>query len=187
MWSQLVLNVSLEQQQRRFYEPMKKQFQTFAKAVSGKSKGGWKDAFSRRVWFSAPGFLVAFASLLAIVIPFRLKVWRLIGRLFGRRGGLNDASQREHPVVAFYEQFRAICSKHGQTRSNSQTEREFVATIGDAWSDQLKPAGLTTFPGELAEQFYQVRFGHTSSDQLNEANIEQQLVKLDECLSVPSV
>ena len=52
LWSRFVLNVSLDEQKKRFYDPIKNQFQTFFRSISGRGKDGWRSAFSRRVWFS---------------------------------------------------------------------------------------------------------------------------------------
>ena len=185
LWSRFVLNVSLDEQKKRFYDPIKNQFQTFFRSISGRGKDGWRSAFSRRVWFSVPGFLVASLVLLAIAYRFRWRIGNLLQRvlgLFGWSGAKAVTAQREQRIVRFYERFREICDQHGQRRGPSQTEREFVVAMNSAWGERLRAAGLGDFPGWLVEQFYKVRFGETLPATIDESSIEQQLGKLEHML-----
>ena len=185
LWSRFVLNVSLEEQKKRFYDPIKNQFQTFYRSVSGQGTDGWRSAFSRRVWFSVPGFMVGSLVLLAIAYWFRQRIGNLLLRvlgLFGWRGAKTASARREQRIVRFYERFREICEQNGQRRGESQTEREFVGEMNSAWGERLQAAGLGEFPGWLVEQFYKVRFGETLSATLDESSIEQQLSQLERTL-----
>ena len=162
LWSQFVLNVSLEEQKKRFYEPVKNQFQLFFQSISGRGKDGWKSAFSRKVWLSIPGFLVGLIVLLGTAYRFRAfvrKSLQRVLRLFGWSGSRKSVTQREQRIVEFYERFREICDRNGQKRGLAQTEREFVTEMNSAWEERLRVAGLGDFPDWLVEQFYKVRFG----------------------------
>lgn len=185
LWSRFVLNMSLEDQKRRFYEPARDQFQTFIRAISGRGKDGWKGAMAASTWFSLPGFLVSLVSLVVVVFPFRAGLWRRLRGMLSRprwARALGNKTQRQHPVVRFYERFRVLCEQHGQVRGPSQTEREFVRSVGSVWQEKLQPAGLADFPAWLVEQFYRVRFGEAAPSAVHEQDIERQLTAMETAL-----
>ena len=182
LWSTFVLNVSLDQQKQRFYEPARQKFKTFADAVTGKSADGWKGAIAAKTWLTVPGLVVGLIALLLVLIPFRTPLLRRLRAFFSWTRGKKQSETREHPVIAFYERFRAICKRHGFARSESQTEREFVANLASELSGSL-PGDEAAFPAWLVEQFYQARFGTVRADQIDSAEINRRMSDFEVALN----
>ncbi len=185
LWGRLVVDMTPAEQKARIYDPVRNQFQAFSKAIQGKAEGGWKAIFSRRVWFSVPGFLVMVPVLVVLIVAIRKGWFKRMLNLF-RKSRRAEASEsgRTHPVVLFYDQFRSICTEHGRIRGSSETEREFAATLETDWSDRLEDSALGAFPTTLAEQFYRARFGEKPPEQPVLDDIETRLREFSEQLRV---
>ena len=82
--------------------------------------------------------------------------------------------------VEFYDRFLAILSKHGLTRRPSQTPLEFAADVETRLSTILSPSELSFLPGNIATDFYRVRYGN---QQLTHAELSAISVNLDQLKS----
>ena len=85
----------------------------------------------------------------------------------------------EQVRVDFYERFRALCRSLGLRRGDTQTEREFLATVDDALRADLATAGLERVPAELVHSFYEVRFGGRQIDGEMARHIDDQLTAFE--------
>jgi hypothetical protein len=86
-------------------------------------------------------------------------------------------------IVEFYEQFLSVVSVAGFARRDDQTQREFARHLEEALRDRLATAGLSQFPGELAEFFYRVRFGEGRLEPQEAGDIEHRLSRLEAALT----
>lgn len=184
MWSRLIVNLSLDEQKTKLYDPMARQFRTFTRAISGKAAGGWKTAFSRQTWYSVPGAIVGLTITALVLFPLRRRILSLLKRLLRRAGVVDAEPDRERQIIRFYEKFREICAEHGRTRERSETDREFASAVQAEWSGRLEATELRTLPRQLADEFYGLRFGHTSLEHVDVTDIERQLSAFAEQLRV---
>lgn len=185
LWGRFVIDMTPAEQKEKIYDPVRKQFEAFTNAFKGKEEGGWRAVFSRRIWFSVPGFLILLPFLVLLIVAIRKGWLRWLWNRFGRGRNEEQAQEtRPHPVVLFYDQFRSICSEHGKSRGPAETEREFAATLEQEWSERLSECDLGNFPTTLAEQFYRARFGEKPPEQPVLDGIETRLHEFSERLRV---
>ncbi len=130
-------------------------------------------------WRSGRGLALGLAALCAVVglIAGVLTVVRLLRR---RRPGESPGARR--PLVGFYARLVRILARVALRPKPAQTPRELGAQAGSFLSQSPATGPVAGVPAEVAEAFYDVRFGGRDlvPDQL--ASIEQKLDRLDQAL-----
>ena len=178
-WYEYVLRLDMGRQ-RRALQPLRE-----AAAASSRSlKYRVWPALKRQIvtfvtdpsrWFSWQGGVATFLGLTLILIVWRVgrRIWRRIARYRAAHSARHRRSRR----IEFYERFRRLCERWGWLPDPGQTPREFAADVRDVLSGRSLPVSLVDLPGELTENFYQVRFG---SQELSESRLGELGVQLAE-------
>ncbi|MEW4487490.1 DUF3488 and transglutaminase-like domain-containing protein [Thalassoglobus sp. JC818] len=187
MWSTGV-RMSKSQQQELIYSPLKsiaieswnnvKEFAESDKTATLRSFVAFLR--SPRQWFSVTGGIVAFV----LMVLLSAIVW-CIKKLIQLVRSINDArsmKRRHRSQVQFFDRFVQILSKMGIHQSASQTAREFVKSSMVELKQPLSDAGLSEWPDELVELFYQVRFGGSTMSPQQSQQIDRELKKLQDCV-----
>ena len=186
MWSQNVVDMSIEQQQQRIYGPLQSMLSSSWKELqnaisfpsiwpTGESsgegdgkKGGW------------------LATIVVICIPIVLisLVWLAVHLLKGfRQLKATRAAQMASVVhVEFFERFQRLLKSQGLVRDAHETQREFSAKVETRFAVQLQPAGLQGLSVSLVEAFYAIRFGQKQIDASELQILDGQLNKLEAAL-----
>ena len=211
LWTNYVVALSLSRQQQTLYDPLQGSVssgwgaarQVLARVFAGVD--GLKNALS------PPGNLFSFRSAMMdlLVVAGAVVIFRIVRRLLQRDGirGSRLARRRgwfarlgawltrrvtgrapdpARIMIAFYEHFQALVGLAGLTPREDQTQREFARQVEQSLGERLRPAGLATFPSELAELFYRVRFGDDRLQPAETTNVEERLERLRAALGAPS-
>jgi len=136
-------------------------------------------------WFSWQGGVVTFVGLFLIVALWRVGV--RIKRRFDRLRAARAARGRRGRRVEFYERFRALCQRRGWSSLPANTPREFAAQIADKPAVAALAPGLASLPAELAEDFYEVRFGERDLPDAKVAALERRLSEFEAALAEPAM
>lgn len=194
LWSQNIVRLSLEQQVAEIYQPLLKAFATALR--EGLSQLGWPGTVladfltDPRRWFSTTTFAVTFLGLIC-VLALRF-LWRrygpdhpsfrswLMSLLAEFRNQLLDRASGRH--VDFYDHFIRVLRRHGHTRARSQTPLEFALLIQVKLAPTLAAAGLGSFPSQLVQQFYGVRFGDSLPTDDEQTLLRSQLASFEAVL-----
>lgn len=187
LWSDQVLDMSLQYQSQNIYEPLQNSVLGLWQEVDG-DKGRTKSLgqqikdflLNPKTWFSWQGWLATFVFL----IVFSCAIWGL-RRLWAR---IRDWRQREQRLrrqqlrVAFYERFREICERSGLVREPWQSYREYARTVTAGLQKRLSAEQLEAAPFEIVERFLEVRFGDAELSPEAIAQMEAAVTRLEECL-----
>ncbi len=194
LWSQNIARLSIEQQSSEIYQPLWAALKATLRDVfsrlgsPGEAIADFLTDPSR--WFSKTTFAVTFIGLL-VVLALRF-LWRrygpenlsfrgwLMSLLAEFRNQLLDRATGRH--VDFYDRFIRVLRRHGHTRARSQTPLEFALVVQDKLAPALAPAGLGSFPSQLVQQFYGIRFGNISPTDDESALLRSQLASFEEAI-----
>jgi transglutaminase-like putative cysteine protease len=137
--------------------------------------GDWVgDSFRGRFWAKA-GFWV-------LTLSAALVLWKL-GRRF-RPGPGRAPAQGAAIGVGFYARLLAIFARRCDLRPRpGQTAREFGAAARERLEQIPAAIGLAGLPGQVADLFYQVRFGGRELPDAQGRDIQRQLDRLDQALT----
>ena len=182
LWSENVVNISLEQQDEVFYRPIRELFRSVGKVLkeiweSPKSSiaAFFELLFDPRRWFSPQG-----AGALFLAVATTWLVQRIVRRLIKRWGrermqtGIVPGRQ-----IEFYERFARLMQSLDLHRDETQTQLEFAHQTAEVLRPKLQPAGLTCGPEEISDLFYKVRFGDESLPEIESQRLEKLLVELE--------
>lgn len=175
MWTQNIVNMSYEQQNVQFYEPMANK--TSLGNLMNRIKRTWRmlqDLYQKGTLLStlltAGGEwkiarLVGLVMLLVLLIKRRrandgtnLSLWRM---LWAACRGLRNlfiewyAGRR----IDFYERLVQIVKRYGLQRGRSQTPLEFALELQTRLADRIHDPELLQVPVLVVQRFYDVRFG----------------------------
>jgi hypothetical protein len=188
LWTRDVLGMNQIRQQELIYRPLLERLkQTFSNAIdrnwwrgvfrslgrtlslpSSNLASGWGVALLAGI---ALGALVAVSYCLRLLFPrFR---WGPLGRVHVRR----DA---DRPRVEFYRRLETMLARCGLTRLASQTQREFAREAGIRIAESTGRPELVPLPLQVAEAFYQVRFGRLALDGHQAAAVGDALTRLEQ-------
>lgn len=189
-WQRYVVNLNYVQQYRSFYQPMREASWTAWDFVAGNSEdaqSAWSAvvgfATTPRRWLSWQGGLVTLI-LVAAVASFAW-IARRVSRRWGRSWWQRRRQRHERKIqIEFYERFKKLCAATGLVRPPGQTQREFAVTVHSSWNQTLSHSGLEEFPARLVESFYRVRFGQSRLNPTQAEEIDGQLSRLEQALSV---
>ncbi len=117
--------------------------------------------------------------ILALIIAFvallqRLRSWWR-SRVEQRSTG--DSSGRIS--IPFYERFVELMAARGFHRGSSQTAAEFADDVAHRLVGQLPDASGRELPQTLATLFYQVRYGETLLNPLQQGKVDQAMEYLE--------
>ena len=192
LWSENVLNMSLDRQEESIYRPMRELamsvlsfFQQLFTSPAEAIKTLLDLLTNREQWISPGGGLFAFGLLLILAgLGLSLR-WAFLR--FSRWSKLR--AHRKHDdkyrVVEFYERFAKLMQTHGIKRSPTQTQREFTEMVASAYSPELSMKNLTKTPDRISQLFYQVRFGEVDLSDTDAKQIETLLIDLERALAIP--
>ena len=189
IWNTHILNMNIGAQRDRIYSPV----QDIATAVWKSIQGDERERES--LWRSLKRFLTSPEEWISIkggLVTFVLLSFGS-GAYFGTRRlvrWVRNLSIQRHEqdaanlfAVEFYERFRALCSRAGLHREQSQTHREFGAEVEAEWRGPLEAERATGVPAELTEMFYRVRFGSLPLSSSEMAEMESRLAALEHAIS----
>lgn len=179
--------MSQSQQRELIYRPLQDtavRSWSFAKGLVAGNERTLQQAMSflrdPHRWISWQGGVVAFVLMTGLsgVLWLIRRLWRSIAAW---QQGLKELSIRA-TRVAFYERFRTILEEQGIHQSPTETAREFARNAMSRFNGRLAAAGLAEWPAELADRFYDVRFGGRDLDADELRQIDSQLSELERVL-----
>ena len=182
-WRRYVVELSLNQQQELFYLPLQRTFEVGVDIA----RGGLDDGASALKNVMA-GEMPGDGWLVLVVILFLLAGAGWVGRKAWKNWQSprerNATAQRREavPVVAFIRRFHGIMAAIGYAKSSAMTAREFSFSVSRDWQEPLDRLGLGEFPGQVANEYYAVRFGGRSLEKSRLAEIDAELGRLDKGL-----
>lgn len=189
LWSENVLNMSLDRQEASLYRPLRKALLSSAdflrQLVTSPRmavESTWGALSDRRLWFSFEGLLFTLVFLLSLgglAVLFR-RLFRLCRAWLIKRGLLQASRPR---IVDFYDRFRKLAQAKGLKRAPDQTQREFAEVVASAYSPELTACGLMDLPGRISQVFYRVRFGDESLTSSESTEMNELLTKLELALA----
>ena len=190
LWSDNVLNMSLDRQEESIYRPIRElafaSLRFFRKLFTSPASAlrSFIEFFSNRErLFSVGGGLVAFTAMLFVVGLISITRW-LIKRF--RNWVSSEANRRIHDryrIVEFYERFCRLMQSHGLSRIPTQTQQEFAEMVTSAYTPELAAIGLAETPKQIANLFYKVRFGEHDLSEGEAKDMEDLLTKLESILT----
>ena len=159
IWADNVVNISLETQEEVFYRPIREFIASIGKMEVWKSPQAGILSFLKllvnpRQWFSPEGAGALFVTIASGWIAFRVLRRFRWGHWKSRQ--VVTGHQR---IVEFYERFARLMQSLNLQRQEAQTQHEFAQQAASVLKPRLELAGLTRGPAEIADLFYQVRFG----------------------------
>lgn len=190
LWSENILNMSLDRQEESIYKPMRELAMSlltlFRKLIASPQSA--LEAFvellrNREQWFSIGGGLFALALMLALVGLHWIyrRILNAIRTWWGGQSGRR--SQQKYRIVEFYERFIKLLNRHGLNRGPSQTQSEFADLVSRTYASELSSAGIDGFPNEISRLFYQVRFGEQTLSPPEARRVEDLLARFSQALA----
>ncbi len=181
IWNQGV-RLSKDDQDELVYSPIRDGFAGTLEAVRDlRGTGSRFSEFVRSLatspdrWFSWRGGFAAFILLLllaaAAAIIRRLAAW--LARVRGR----TEQLRRGAALIHFYERFRKLAARAGLERRPHLTQQEFADVVQQRMHSALSAPLLSELPGDVARQYYRVRFG---AEHLSDSELQDLLHRLDE-------
>ena len=192
VWRRDVLGMSQTRQRELIYGPLATgAMQTIRSAVDPqwwrtvlRTAGREVVALPRRLWERASlgrrvGLLVAVLASGLVLAYYGSRF--LLRKLRRHLPGLGDArAGNTRPRVAFYRRLEAVLARHGLNRSLAQTQREFAREAGARIVASTGQSQLIHLPAQVAEAFYQVRFGGQALDPREAAAVDEALTRLEQ-------
>ncbi len=191
LWNDYVLRLTEERQRQAVLNPLAlnrqfakthlfdtKSWEKFAKRVTGTNL---RELFSGK--FSWRAGIAAVFACVAVYLGVRLLrlSWPLLRQVTLRRWVMQR--RRKRTTVAFYQQLESTLARIGMRRDAAQTQRQFAAEAATRLAASPQYLDAANVPRQIADAFYQVRFGHTTLDARQEATIRAHLRQLDEAIA----
>ena len=107
--------------------------------------------------------------------------WSLLCLIARRRRSMHARRQRRTPV-AFYQRLETTLAQLGLQREAAQTQRQFARRAAQHLASSPQHAPVADVPVRIVEAFYRVRFGDWKPDAHQEAEIRDQLQRLEQTL-----
>lgn len=184
-WNKYVMNLSLGQQERSVYGPIREIAAQVWENLKRSFRGGPRmmTGLSRfflnpREWFSPQGVLtwiVTFVTLLVVSLGFQR------GRvLFNRWWASFGASQGpKRRLIEFYERFTQLLQKQGLVRQSHQTQQEFSHAVDRKLGSRFEAAGLGHLTRRMTDLYYRVRFGEEELSAGEAAELDELLARME--------
>lgn len=184
IWSENVVNISLDKQEEVFYRPIRQ----FVLAIGSTLRELWKSPqtslakffgllIDPRRWFSPRG-----AGALFVVVATAWLIRRLVRKLRWRQWGLPQDDITGHRIVEFYERFARLMQSLNLQRAETQTQHEFALEAATFLQPRLQAIDLAGGPGEIADLFYKVRFGDQTLPASDIARVDELLTGMERML-----
>lgn len=188
-WTDYVIGVSFQRQKSTFYNPLLRAGKKIgnrlldirATTVS-LFQSAKKFLSSPRRWFSWEG---AAAVFIIAGLFFALKwlvqtLLKLMRKLLAKDE--DQANRMRSAQIAFYERFQKLLERKGMIRGQSETQQEFSSHIKADLKQELSQAQLDDYPDEIAQLYYQVRYGHHPLEPDQSTEVDQKLATLESAL-----
>ncbi|MBA4030249.1 MAG: hypothetical protein C0478_05055 [Planctomyces sp.] len=187
-WSRYVVNVTLNDQERGVYGPMRDWVASLGAQLKNRTGGiqslvveFFSILTSPREWFTIRGML-----RLMVVLALFYGLWYVLTRgLRLSMKGLWKYSRKQQVqrrVVEFYERYQKVIAKAGLHREETQTQREFAQYVTHRLKHRVSDPVLLTLPEQLTELFYRVRFGDELLDPQTAGTLQENLNRLEKLL-----
>ncbi len=203
IWSSYFVTMSIDRQQSSFYEPLTRMWDDAKSSLAtmrdiftefgsvDPTGGGWSRG--KGPWILG-GVVAVFGLVRALYRGMSLGgrdaagrptngISQFFTRILDRWLGRVDPARM---VVRFYDQFTEEVARRGLVRSANQTQREFAKLVQNQLNGRLENSGLSEFPREVTELFYQVRFGDQQLAVADLERLEQQLKQFASALTQPT-
>lgn len=188
MWTQNVINISLDRQEEVFYRPLRELAANLWAGLVGlwnSPETSLVDFFklvaNPRNWFSLGGVL-ALSGLIALGWFARRWLTWLRWPWWTR----SQADLKTRRWIEFYERFARLMQTQGLRREPAQTQSEFANQAAATLAIRLRAAGLANVPAQVSELFYRVRFGDETLPDNEALQIEGLLSRLEQALGSAS-
>jgi protein-glutamine gamma-glutamyltransferase len=195
-WNNYVVEMDGSRQRRAVYSPMASSLTQFWHRITDPS--WWRHQWSQAKkyldwgslknvssWFSLRGGLILFGVGIALVLIYR--IGRFVGPIlvslvknFRRTTALVRRSD-----LVFYRRFQNLLKDQGLRRRIGQTDREFAFAAGGKLAGKMDDPKIESLCVELADWYYDVRFGHKRLDSTRRRKVEQLLGDLEGRLPRP--
>jgi protein-glutamine gamma-glutamyltransferase len=185
LWHQRVIRLSIREQRRSIYEPIGNWLKSKLRLLGPAGTAIARHLSKPSGWFSWQTFVGVFVLVLG-----SLGIRKLWKRLFPngflswivstfRSLSRSMADKKNQVRIEFYERFVRIVAKQGITRRASQTPLEFALESQHSLNEQLALAGLVELPDDIAQRFYEVRYGNRELSAPEQQGLEQHLKNLE--------
>jgi hypothetical protein len=188
-WSTYVVNMTASRQDESIYGPLKDVLRGSLGAFLASPAMRITEIFERsrnvlsspRRWLSVEGGVTVFVLLicLAALIWLVRRVLSLTSSLRSQGGRRRRARQR----VEFLERFIRLMNLRGIQNQESETPREFAHVSQRTLAAELARAELTSFPADLTELYYRVRFGDEPLSDDEDSAVNEKLDRLEKSLN----
>jgi len=190
-WHDFVLNMSLSQQRKYLYEPLRDALRELWDELASArgAAGGWFTWLKEMLanpdrWFSWQGGAVAF--VLMLLLSGLVALIRAGIRWFRQwKQARSIEEDRNRYRVEFFDRFARLMAQQGLRQELAQTQQEFANEALVVLGEKLQGDGLRKTPEALAEAFYRVRFGSQSLTNAELAQLSERLNELEVCLTSP--
>ena len=190
LWTAYVVDMTPRRQDQAVYGPIREKWETTLRSIDAvfpdQNEEADETATSGVVWGDWAGVFVGIVgggALLALLIvicqPLRNRLARMGRSLLGRPP--REAADRR-PDVPFYRTLEKMLAREGIRRTASQTQREFAFAAGAQLADRPALGAVAGLPRQVADAFYQVRFGGHALDNTQAQAVEQALAELGRAL-----
>lgn len=189
IWSDNVVNISLDKQEEIIYRPLRE----LARGLLKSLKEFWETPNSSlasffgflaqpQTWLSWRG--VGMLTVLAATGWYIRLTWRRIAcwPVWRRRAPARQSVR----LVDFYERFARLMDSLHLHRQETQTQQEFASQAAAILEPRLQSAGFTGNPREISEFFYKVRFGNETLPERDADHVEELLSGLERALRHPA-
>lgn len=194
-WDHYVVGLNREQQQASIYQPLGSMLGELFHVEWWRETGAWlrlqaselMQSLREGDWLNMRAGIVA--SLLSLIAYLAYRFARFSYRLIsGWYRPVDEQGRMLRTVrVEFYRRLETVLARYGLHREPDETQREFAANAGAALTAQPELAAdlradapeLPQLPSEIAEAFYEVRFGGKSISKERTRSIERALRELD--------
>lgn len=188
LWSENVVNISLETQEKSIYGPLRSAAEAVlkeARQLAASPVESWRTwtrtLQSPQRWKSISG--LAMLALMTGLIVFVSRRWRRI-RQASRKSAVADADSLR---IAFYERFLSLMHSIGLQPTTSQTPREFAVAAANQLTFGGTPIASDANPQDLSELYYRVRFGRMPLSAIEIERAENILTLLESVVSPPRI
>ena len=189
LWSENILNMSLDRQEESIYGPIRELaaafwnlMQEFFVSPEFAFQTLW-DLLTNRE--SRIG-MTARVVLMLLIVSVGIIFWLVSRSRSWWRGGLWDlglgTSRGRGKRIEFYQRFLQLVKQRGLDREPTQTPLEFAEQVADSLPS-LSTAGLDSSPERISRLFYRVRFGDEELTSEERASLDELLDRLEKAIN----
>lgn len=195
LWNDYVVNLNPERQKEAIFEPLVDgSLQTAENMTSASAWQGLFESiatwlgFAPNGWFARHWYIWLTLWCLLMIGGGAWSIWRyganLWRFLFGG-GTFIDSPKRRGESVDFYLKLEDLLARHGHTRGQAQTAREFAVLVGAELPEEPRGRDAAALVRQLVDRFYHVRYGGEELSADDRVDITRRLGDLEKLLTVP--